>query len=354
MTSFIDKSKPVREGEQLDLSKLQAYLQGQNLGSGELVVEQFPGGYSNLTYLLRLGDTEMVLRRPPFGNKVKSAHDMSREYKVLSRLSQVYPPAPKPLAFCEDPDVLGCDFYVMERRKGIILRKTPPAGLDLSPDIVRRLSETVVTTLAQLHAVDYQAAGLGDLGKPEGFVARQVSGWSKRYEDARTDDIPEMPAIAEWLEAHRPGESGAALIHNDFKHDNIVLDPNDLTKVIAVLDWEMATVGDPLMDLGTTLAYWVEEKDDPAVKAFGFGPTALPGSPTRAQMLDLYAKASGRDLSDMLFYYVFGIFKLAVIIQQIYARYARGFTKDPRFAQLNFMVAVLAKQAKAAIDSGRF
>lgn len=354
MTTFLDKAKAVREGEQLDIGRLEAHLKAQGLGTGELVVEQFPGGYSNLTYLIRLGDRELVLRRPPFGNKVKSAHDMSREYKVLNRLSAVYPPAPKPLLFCEDAEVLGCDFYVMERRKGVILRRQLPPGLELTPDILRRLSETLADTMAQLHAVDYEAAGLAELGKPEGFVSRQVTGWAKRYEAAKTDEIPEMEDAARWLEANMPGESGAALIHNDFKHDNIVLDPNDLTKIVAVLDWEMATIGDPLMDLGTTMAYWVEEKDDPAVKAFGFGPTALPGSLTRAEMMDRYAKASGRSLQNMLFYYVFGVFKLAVIIQQIYARYARGFTKDPRFAQLNFMVAVLAKQAKSAINSGTF
>ncbi|MFO0945245.1 MAG: phosphotransferase family protein [Planctomycetota bacterium] len=355
MSSLIDKARAVREGEELNIPKLEAYLTASIPGSkGPLVVEQFPGGYSNLTYLLKLGDQEMVLRRPPFGNQVKSAHDMGREYRVLSKLSAVYPPAPKPLAYCTDAEILGADFYVMERRRGIILRKQPPEGLDLSPPIARKLSESLADNLAALHAVDYEAAGLADLGKPEGFVERQVAGWSKRYDGARTDDVPEMHQAAEWLAANMPKHSGASLIHNDFKHDNLVLDPNDITHVVAVLDWEMATIGDPLIDVGTTLAYWVEEKDPPGVKAFGFGPTTLPGSLTRAEFLDRYAKTSGRNVSDMLFYFVFGLFKLAVIIQQIYARYHRGHTKDPRFAHLNLMVAVLAQQATAAIESGKF
>lgn len=355
MSGLIDGARAVREGEELDIPKLEAFLVANIAGSkGPLVVEQFPGGYSNLTYLLKLGDQEMVLRRPPFGNQVKSAHDMGREYRVLNKLWAVYPPAPKPLAYCTDPDVLGADFYVMQRRRGIILRKQPPPELDLGPPIARKLSESLADNLAALHAVDYAAAGLADLGKPEGFVERQVAGWSKRYEAARTDDVPEMQRAAAWLAENMPKESDVSLIHNDFKHDNLVLDPEDITRIVAVLDWEMATIGDPLIDLGTTLAYWVEEKDPPGVKAFGFGPTTLPGSLTRAEFLERYANASGRNVTRMLFYYVFGLFKLAVIIQQIYARYHRGFTKDPRFAHLNLMVAVLAQQATAAIDTGKF
>lgn len=344
---------PVRAGEELSIPALEAYL-SEHLpdASGSLSVEQFPHGHSNLTYLLRRGNREFVLRRPPFGNQVKTAHDMGREFRVLSKLSAVYPPAPRPLLYCDDTSLLGAPFYVMERRRGVILRRAETPGLTIEPPAARRLSAALIDNLALLHALKYKTAGLADLGKPEGYVGRQVTGWITRYAHARTDDVSEMERTATWLAEHMPVESGAALIHNDYKYDNLVLDPDDPTRIVAVLDWEMATIGDPLMDLGTTLGYWVEANDSEEVRAGAFGPTALPGSLTRRELVDRYAEKTGRDVSGILFHYCFGLYKIAVIVQQIYARYIRGHTRDSRFARLNERVAALSRQAIRALDRG--
>jgi aminoglycoside phosphotransferase (APT) family kinase protein len=355
MGDHLDHTRPVRPGEELDLARLEPYLR-QHFpdAAGPLAVEQFPHGHSNLTYLLRLGPRELVLRRPPFGNQVKSAHDMGREYRVLSKLHTVYPLAPRPYVSCEDESILGAPFYIMERRHGIILRKTPPPGLPLDAGTVRRLCEAFLDNLALLHTLDYQAAGLGDLGKPDGYVERQVAGWTKRYRNAQTDDLPALERIASWLAANRPREAGAALVHNDYKYDNLLLDPGDLARIVAVFDWEMATVGDPLMDLGTTLGYWVEAGDPETFQAFVFGPTALPGSLTRRELVERYAAKTGHDVSNMLFYYCFGLFKIAVIVQQIYARYVRGYTQDERFAALPDKIAGLSEAAVRVMETGRF
>jgi aminoglycoside phosphotransferase (APT) family kinase protein len=299
--------------------------------------------------LLRLGTTELVLRRPPFGNEVKSAHDMGREFRVLQRLSPIYPPAPHPYLYCEDPQVIGAPFYVMERRHGIVLRKHLP-GQFSDAQLVRRLSHALVDNLAVLHGLDLQHTGLAELGKPEGYAQRQVLGWNKRYEQARTADVPAMEQAAEWLAAHRPLESRAALIHNDYKFDNLLLAADEPTRIVAVLDWEMATVGDPLMDLGATLGYWVEAGDPEPLRKHAFGPTAAPGNLSRRELVDRYRQQTSQDVSDPVFYYVFGLFKIAVIVQQIFARYARGHTRDPRFAQLDGLVLALSGQAQRAIE----
>jgi aminoglycoside phosphotransferase (APT) family kinase protein len=355
MDQYVDRTQPVREDEQLDLNLLEPYLRDHFPQiQGPLSVEQFPHGHSNLTYLLRLGEREMVLRRPPFGNQVKTAHDMGREYRVLSRLAKVYPPAPTPYLYCEDESILGAPFYVMERRRGVVLRRTLPRGLQLGPEMVRRLSEALIDNLALLHTLDYQAAGLGDLGKPAGYVQRQVTGWTERYRKAQTDDVPAVDQLAQWLAQNRPAERGAALIHNDYKFDNLLLDPGDITRIAAVLDWEMATIGDPLMDLGSTIAYWVEAGDPDLLQAFVVGPTALPGSLSRRDLVERYQAKTGFDVSNMLYYYCFGLFKTAVIIQQIYARYARGFTRDERFAQMNQTVAKMSQGAVQAAAAGKF
>lgn len=347
-----DTPRPVRAGEELDLAKVAAFLRAQGLPAEELSQEQFPKGHSNLTYLVRAGGREYVLRRPPAGSKVKSAHDMAREARILLKLQPVFPLAPRVVALCDDPSVLGAPFYLMERIRGTILRGPEPRGITISPEQARGIGVSFARTLAALHAVDHRAAGLE--GKPHGYVRRQVEGWTKRWVDARTEDVPEVDAIARWLAERIPAESALAFIHNDFKYDNLVLDPSDPTRVVGVLDWEMSTIGDPLMDLGTALGYWVEEGDAEPLKAFAFGPTFVPGSLTRDEVVQEYARAAGRELPPMLFYTCFALFKTAVVAQQIYRRYAEGLTKDERFAALGLGVRILAQAALEATSRGSF
>ncbi|HEX4933278.1 MAG TPA: phosphotransferase family protein, partial [Gemmatimonadaceae bacterium] len=316
-------------------------------------VSQYPRGFSNLTYLVECGDRAFVLRRPPFGIGKGVAHDVVREARLLEALGTAYAKVPRILAICDDPAVLGAPFYLMERATGIILRDRLPPGLALDAAAMRRVSEAVVDTLADIHAVDYASAGLASLGNPAGYVERQVAGWTRRFEAARTGDQPHVERIATWLAAARPAEEGAALVHNDFKFDNLVLAPDDPARIVAVLDWEMATIGDPFMDLGTTLAYWVEATDPPLLRALGLGVTALPGTLTRAEVLARYEAATGRHVAHPVFYYAFGLFKVAVIAQQIHARFVRGFTRDPRFAQLDQAVATLGATAVRAVERGR-
>jgi len=348
----LDAARSVRPGEELDIRALGPYLRGKIPGlEANPHVEQFPSGHSNLTYLLRAGEQEWVLRRPPFGAKgIRAGHDMGREFRILSRLHAVYPLAPRPLVFCQDETVAGAPFYVMERKKGVILRKDAPPDLPLDPATVRRLCEALVDNLAAIHRIDYEAVGLQDLGRPEGFLARQVAGWAARYEQARTDTIPEVDPVVRWCSEHVPPSPAPSLIHNDYKLDNVVLDPADLCRIIGVLDWEMSTVGDPLLDLGVTLSYWVQRDDPEELRMVRTLPTNLEGAATRQEIVDRYALATGRDVSHMVFYYAFALFKLAVIAQQIYARYARGFTRDARFALMLPGAVILTKYAWKAID----
>jgi aminoglycoside phosphotransferase (APT) family kinase protein len=340
-----DAPGPPRPGEELDEDRLAEYLRRTLALEGPLRGQQFPGGHSNLTYLVTAGGRELVLRRPPFGSTVKAAHDMGREFRVLSALAPVFPRVPRVVAFCEDASVLGAPFYLMERARGLILRSRAPKGVALPPETVARLCAAFVEMLVELHGLDYAAAGLAGFGNPEGYAARQVAGWTKRYRDAQTGEVGEMEAVASWLAGHVPPAQGASLLHNDYKHDNLVLDPAHPDRIVAVLDWEMSTLGDPLMDFGTTLAYWVEEGDRDELKAIAFGPTRLPGSYTRRQLVDRYAERSGRAVHDLDFYYCFGLFKIAVVVQQIYYRFRQGLTRDPRFAGLGGAVDVLARQA---------
>lgn len=343
-----------RKGEEIDPDNLAKWLKGRMADGGELAIEQFPAGSSNLTYLVKTTGSEYVLRRPPFGNTVKSAHDMSREFNVLSKLSAVYPPAPKPLLYCDDESVIGSEFYLMERRRGLIVRGAAPAEIAASPDLQREVCRSFIKNLAHLHSLDLQAAGLDDLGRPEGYVQRQVEGWTKRYFNAKTDEWPELEGAITWLNANIPADTGAAsLIHNDYKFDNVMLDPADLTWITAVLDWEMVTIGDPLMDLGTTLGYWMDKEAGDHLLNMPFNPRVLMENITREKLVEMYREESGTDAGNILFYYVFGTFKIAVIAQQIYARFARGATSDPRFAGFNHFVAALGKIAARTLSKDR-
>ena len=278
---------------------------------------------------------------------------MGREYRILSKLHAVYPLAPEPVLMCEDESVIGAKFYMMRRLHGVIIRKSLPPDLDIKPDVLRALHLNLVDNLARIHALDYNGAGLGDLGKPDGYVERQVAGWTKRYADSQTDDIPAVTQVARWLAEHLPKESGSSLIHNDYKLDNVVLAENDLTNIVGVLDWEMSTLGDPLMDLGTFLGYWVEPTDDDVLQMMKWGPTTQPGALTRREIVERYEKVSGRAVANPVYYYVFGMFKTAVVIQQIYYRYKQGLTKDERFAVMIMGVHALAQKAAQHIDLGK-
>ncbi len=344
-------TKPVRQGEELNEQKLAAYL-AENLpeANGEIKITQFPAGASNLTYCVKIGDAEYVLRRPPFGNKVKTAHDMSREFNVLSKLCKIYKPAPQPLIYCDNENIIGSEFYLMERRRGLIIRGKSPPELKDSSGLQREICESFIENLVELHSLDYKKAGLGDLGKPNGYTKRQVEGWTKRYFNARTDDWKELELAIKWLNENIPEDASASLVHNDYKFDNIMLDPENLTEIVAVLDWEMTTIGEPLMDFGTTLGYWMSREVGGKLLSMPLNPRVLMENISRRELAEMYAEKSGRDLSNILYYYVFGTFKIAVIAQQIYYRFAAGFTSDERFADFNIFVAALGQIARNAID----
>lgn len=353
LTQNYSETRPIRPGEEFDVEKLRHYLESQELDVDRgVAIEQFPAGSSNLTYLMKSGDEELVLRRPPFGNTVKTAHDMHREFTVLTKLSAVYQPAPKPFLFCDDASVIGSEFYLMERRKGLIIRGRSPSELENSSGLLGQVCAAFIQNLVALHTLDYNSAGLSDLGQPEGYNRRQVEGWTKRYFAAKTHEWPEIEKAIGWLNENIPPESGAALIHNDYKFDNIMLDPADLTSITAVLDWEMVTVGDPLMDLGTTLGYWMSRDAPDELLNMPFNPRVLMENISRVELVEMYVESLGRKVPDMLFYYVFGTFKIAVIAQQIYARYVKGFTRDARFAGFDKFVAALGRIAAGATARG--
>ncbi len=344
----------VREGEGFDARTVEGVLREKidGLPEGGLEVEQFPSGASNLTYLLRIGDWEGVLRRPPMGPIPPKAHDMGRESGILSRLNAAYPLAPRPYFFTEDEEIIGAPFYVMEKRTGVVLDESFPEGVEPEEGLCRGISRTVADTLVELHAVDPWEAGLGDLGRPEGFLERQTQGWIGRYDKAKTDEIEEVGPLTDWLAANVPESPAPTIIHNDYKLNNLVLNPQDLTEVRALLDWEMATVGDPLFDLAVSLSYWVEPGDPEDLKAVMPTVTATPGFMTRREIIDRYAEGSGRDLSEMHWYVVFGYFKLAGILQQIFARWKNGQTQDERFASFGDRVRTLVLHAEDLSRTG--
>jgi len=339
----------VRAGEELDWARLEAYLREHLAGAAvpgldlscAMEVGQFAGGHSNLTYLVRFGDVELVVRRPPLGPVPPKAHDMAREYRGLAALHAVFRLAPRPYLVCEDASVVGSVFYVMERRRGLVVRHEETAAWAGRGDDCRRVSHALIDTLVELHEVDVEAHGLDGLGKPAGFVARQVQGWTERWQRAKTDAVPEMDALALWLLRRLPADPvRASIVHGDFKLDNVMLDPSDLSRLVAVLDWEMCALGDPLVDLGIFLAYW-----PPSAPGERPAPAGASGWLTRDEIVARYEQRSGRDVSRVRFYETFALFKVAVVLQQIFFRYARGQTDDARFADFGERVASLAREA---------
>lgn len=343
--AVIDEARSVRKGDELDLAAVDAFLKARMPGlEGEPAVKQYPGGASNLTYLLQYPARDLILRRPPAGRKAKGAHDMVREARVMQALRPVYPYVPEVLAICQDEAVLGGEFYVMQRLVGVIPRQDLPPALGLTPERTRQLCLNVIDKLIELHQVDVQAAGLSALGKGEGYVSRQISGWSERLRAAHTPDNRDFAEVIAWLEAKKPaGEVAITLIHNDFRFDNVVLDPDDL-RVIGVLDWEMATLGDPLMDLGSSLAYWVQADDDAVFRMMRRQPTDAPGMLTRDEVIAYYGQKTGWRVDNFDFYLVYGLFRLAGIAQQIWYRYYHQQTTNPAYAQFGPMVNYLEQR----------
>ena len=344
----------VREDEDFDRAAAERYMREniEDLPEGELEVRQFPSGASNLTYLVKIGDWQGVLRRPPLGPVPPKAHDMERESKLLMKLHEAFPLAPRPYFFTDDDSIIGAQFYVMEQREGEIVDDEFPEHVEPTPELCRGMSRMVADTLVELHAVDWREAGLEELGKPEGFLERQVKGWISRYDDAKTEEIEEVEPLTDWIQRDIPESPPATLVHNDYKLNNLVLDPDDLTEARAVLDWEMTTIGDPLFDLAVSLSYWVEADDSQELKEVLPTVTDMEGFFTRKEFIDYYAQKSGRDLSDMHWYMVFGYFKLAVILQQIYARWHNGQTKDERFANFNERVKNVITHAHDLAQKG--
>lgn len=344
-------TRAVRTEDAFDVAALDAWLRSQlgALPAGEPAVRQFAGGASNLTYLLRYPDRELILRRPPAGTKASSAHDMAREHRIQAALKPAFPYVPEMVALCTDHAVLGSDFYVMERVPGVIPRATMPPQIGTDPALMRALGERFVDLLAELHAIDPAGAGLADLGRGEGYVRRQVAGWSERYERARTWNVPSFERVMRWLGERQPADVRTCVIHNDFRLDNIVLDVDEPLRVRAVLDWELATLGDPLMDLGSSLAYWVEPGDGRLMQRFRRQPSTLPGMPTRREIVERYCAQTGLDPGDWPFYEVFGMFRLAGIAQQIYYRYHRRQTRNPAFRSFWLAAHVLERRCRKAM-----
>ncbi len=337
---------PVRPDERFDVASLDAYLRPRlPRAEGPLHVAQFPGGHSNLTYLLRYGDDEYVMRRPPLGPLVPRAHDMAREHRVLAALWPVFRPAPRPFVLCEDPAVIGAPFYVMERRRGVVIRRELPPAWAEDLGVRRTISEALVDVMVDFHAIPFRAIGLGDLGQPEGFMRRQVSGWAERWERARDREIPAITHLAAWLAERVPPLQEATLVHNDLKLDNLMFSATDPARVETVLDWELCTTGDPLSDLGTLLAYWTSEGQPYAQAGEAAQVSELPGFYTRDELVARYAARTGRDVSRIAFYEIFARYKTAVVVQQIYIRWKRGQTRDARFGLMAPRVEALARTA---------
>ncbi|GAC1300809.1 MAG: phosphotransferase family protein [Vulcanimicrobiaceae bacterium] len=348
----MDDTIEIRAGEALDTTRLEPYLRARLPdASGEFRVRQFGGGHANLTYALDFGEASYVLRRPPHGPLPKGGHDMQREYRVLSRLYRSFPLAPRAFVLCTDPAILGADFVVMERRRGTVIRATLPPEIARDPAACRRLGERFIDMLAAFHNVDYSANGLDDLGKPAGYLQRQLDGWIARWAAAETPGQPDATAFIAKLVAGLPASGAPALVHNDFKLDNTLVADDDPTRFVALLDWDMCTLGDPLADLGNVLSLWTEQNDPPAFSVSAM-PTAHAGFQTRAELVDRYAAATGRDCSRAAWYHAFNIFRYAGIAQQIYARFVRGQTQDERFRAFGAHVSAMIARGTALADRG--
>lgn len=354
MSAMIDEARALRAEDSLDVVRLDAYLKAVIPGlTGAPDIRQFQGGASNLTYLISYGERALVLRRPPPGATGAGAHDMMREAAVMAALRPSYPYVPAILARCDDPAVLGTPFYVMERLVGVILRRDLPAGLGLDAAGVRTLCTSFLDRLIELHGVDTRQPDIAAIGKGEGYVARQVTGWTARWDRAATNGVDPYADVIAWLRMHQPErESRLCVIHNDYRFDNVVLDPADPLHITGVLDWEMATIGDPLMDLGGSLAYWVEAGDDEAFRALRRQPTHAEGMLTRREAIDYYGARTGLDVADFAFYEVFGLFRLMVIAQQIFRRYVLGQTTNEQFADFDTIVRCLGDRCRRLIDAG--
>jgi aminoglycoside phosphotransferase (APT) family kinase protein len=348
-----DQAGAVRTGEELDVAAVDAWLKRQEPSlEGTPEVTQYSGGASNWTYRLKYPQRDLILRRPPAGTKAKSAHDMAREFNVQKALKPVYPAVPTMVGLCQDASVIGTDFYVMERIPGVIPRSRLPQGVKLDEAQTRRLCLNVIDKLIELHRVDPQAAGLTSLGKGPGYPRRQIEGWSERYEKARTWNVPSFRRVREWLQANTPPDSATCVIHNDWRFDNVVLDAERPTEVIGVLDWEMATLGDPLMDLGNTLAYWVQADDALPLRLTRRQPTHLPGMLRREEVVAYYLERMGLQPANWSFYEVYGLFRLAVIIQQIYYRYHHKQTRNPAFKNFWLLVNYFDWRCRRLIQKG--
>lgn len=351
MTHALDQATAVRGENTFAVETILPFLREHipDLPTGEVTLQQFSGGASNLTYQLTVGTRALILRRPPSGTKAKTAHDMGREVRVLTALNPHFP-CPKPLAYCQDESLIGSPFYVMEKISGVILRRDIPKDASYDPAHARQLCLNLIDTQIKLHQLDYRDIGLENLGKPEGYVARQITGWCERFIAAHTDDVPRCEPVMAWLKAQQPKDSPkASLIHNDYRFDNVVLSPKDAATIIGVLDWEMATIGDPLMDLGSSLAYWVQSDDPKIVQGIRMQPSNLPGMLSRSEILDYYQEKTGIEVACPQYYYVFGLFRLAVIAQQIYKRFKLGQTSNPRYQAFGVFVTILNQAAEAAI-----
>ena len=356
MTMSVATDNPttaVRAGEELDWATLDQHLKKVISGlSGDPVVSQFAGGNSNLTYRLQYENDDLVVRRPPFGTKAKSAHSMIREYRIMSQLKPLFPSVPDTLHYSDDESIIGSEFYVMRKVEGQLIKQTIPPSWHFTAGDSRRFCTRFWEKLIELHQVDYVAAGLDDFGRPEGYAERQITGWNRRFEHVITPDVDDFESVRQWLEANIPPESGRhSVLHGDYRIDNVILDNNDPHKILAVLDWEICALGDPLMDLGSSLAYWMQADDPIALRGLVMQPSAAPGMLTRREILDLYQEKTGLDTSDFTFYLVYGYWRVAVILQQIYYRYFQGQTQDERFKTFGIATQHLGEHCQRLIKN---